>query len=80
MYSKNLKGGCMTGGCMTKNKELVCCGFVINQMTTTKLSNQECTIAVYICEACGRVYSESKFPLFLGGKAVFCEKGDVVVR
>jgi len=61
-------------------KKLRCCGEEVGDLTPIKISDKECTIAVYICGVCGRVYEESRLPVFRDGKRIFRIDGKVEAR
>lgn len=63
-----------------KVKKPKCCGDEAGDLTTIKLDEKECSIAVFICGVCGRIFDETRSPLIRGGKRVFLIRGKVESR
>ena len=63
-----------------KIKKPKCCGGEVGDMTSIKLGEKECTVAVFVCKACGRIFDELRAPLVRDGKKTFLIGGKIETR
>ena len=57
-----------------------CCGVEVKETKVIKLSDNECAIAGYFCQRCGRVYDENKAPISRNGKKLFVFSGALELK